>query len=164
MNILTLYYSRSGHTKEVARLIQEAAGGDIAPIRTRRSYSGSYPIAVLQGGWEKMRGALPPLMALPVDLVDYDVIFLGGPVWWFSIAPALKSFLASHDLAGKTVYPFLTSGGQPKDSFKDMEDLIGGRVGEGFHVYFKKDDMQADPEEIRRWAARCAAEAEGEER
>lgn len=59
MKILTAYYSRSGHTKQVARLIQEAAGGDIVPIRTRRSYSGSYALAVIQGGMEKLRHVRP---------------------------------------------------------------------------------------------------------
>lgn len=159
MKILTLYYSRSGHTKRVAELIHEAAGGDIAPLRTRRSYSGSYAVAVIQGGLEKLRNARPALMALPVDPDEYDVLFLGGPVWWFTIAPALKSFLAAHDLSGRTVYPFLTSGGQPQDAFGDLEKLCTGRVGEGFHVYFRKDHMQASEDEIRRWARRCAAES-----
>lgn len=160
MKYLTLYYSKSGHTREVARIIQEAVGGDVAPIRTKRSYSGSYPIAVIQGGLEKLRNARPPLMQLPVEPKDYDVIFLGGPVWWFTIAPALKSFLAEYDLSGKRVYPFLTSGGQPKDSFRDLEALCSGRVGEGFHVYFRKNDMRAFPEQISQWALRCAKEAE----
>ncbi len=159
MKILTLYYSKSGHTKQVARLIQETVGGDMAPIRTKRSYSASYPIAVIQGGLEKLRGARPELMGLPVDPAAYDVIFLGGPVWWFTIAPALKSFLENYDLTGKTVCPFLTSGGQPKDSFRDLEALCQGHVKEGFHVYFRKDDMRADIEELRKWAARCVEEA-----
>lgn len=161
MKILTAYYSRSGHTKQVARLIQEAVGGDIVPIRTRRSYSGSYALAVIQGGMEKLRHVRPELMPLPVSLSDYEVLFLGGPVWWFSPAPALQSFLTSFDLAGKKVYPFLTSGGQPKESFQELEALCTGDVGPGFHVYFRKEDMQADPEEIRKWAAQCAAEGKG---
>lgn len=160
MKILTLYFSKSGHTKSIAELIHDAVGGDIAPIRTRRSYSGSYPIAVLQGGLEKFRGAKPALMPLPVDVADCDVLFLGGPVWWFSPAPALKSFLDAYDLSGKKVYPFLTSGGQPKDAFHELETLCTGDVGEGFHVFFRKDERQADPEDIRRWAARCVQEAE----
>lgn len=159
MKILTLYFSKSGHTKAIAELIHDAVGGAIAPIRTRRSYSGSYAVAVVQGGLEKLCGARPALMPLPVDPADYDMIFLGGPVWWFSPAPALKSFLAAYDLSGRTVYPFLTSGGQPKDSFHELEMLCTGRVGEGFHVFFKKDERRADPEDIRRWAARCVEEA-----
>ncbi len=59
--ILTLYFTRSGHTKHVAETIQSAVGGDIAEIKTRRTYSSSYFGAIVQGGLEKMKNARPEL-------------------------------------------------------------------------------------------------------
>lgn len=159
MKILTLYYSKSGHTKQVAEIIHEAVGGDMAPIRTKKRYARSYVGAVIQGGIQRLTGDMPELLPLPVNLAAYDVVFLGGPVWWFTIAPALKRFLTDADLSGKRVYPFLTSGGQPKDSFLDLETACGdAHVGEGFHVYFKGTQMMAEPEDVRTWAVSSAAE------
>lgn len=159
MKILTLYFTRSGHTKKVAELIHDAVGGDIAPIRTKRTYAKSYAMAIVQGGIEKMNKTHPELMPLPVDPADYDVIFLGTPVWWFTIAPAMQSFLADYDLEGKLVCPFLTSGGQPKNSFADFEAACrGGKVAEGFHIYFKGNTMTAAPADIAAWAKDLAGE------
>lgn len=159
MRILTLYYSKSGHTKRVAEVIHESVGGDIVPIHTKENYAHSYVGAVIQGGFQRLTGRNPRLLPLPVDPTDYDVIFLGGPVWWFTIAPALKQFLVDYDLSGKTIYPFLTSGGQPRNAFQDLEMACGdARVGEGFHVYFKGNQMMAEPHTIRLWAAGSASE------
>lgn len=160
MNILTLYFSRSGHTRKVAEIIHQAAGGELAEIRTARTYSSSYAWAIVQGGLEKWKNEHPKLLPLAVSPEEYDVIFLGTPVWWFTITPAMKSFLAAHELAGKRIYPFITSGGQPKDSFKDLEAACQkARVGEGFHVYFKGNSMKAYPEDIQDWVKESLAEA-----
>lgn len=53
MKVLTVYFSKSGHTEKVARLIQEAAGGDLAEIRVKKGYTGSYWMTVIRGGLEK---------------------------------------------------------------------------------------------------------------
>ncbi len=161
MRILTLYFTRSGHTRKDAEIIHRAAGGDMAEIRTVRTYSSSYAWAVVQGGLEKMRQSLPALQPLSARPEDYDVIFLGSPVWWFTITPAMKSFLAAHPLRGKIICPFLTSGGQPKDSFLDLEKAVPeADVLEGFHIYFKGNTMKAYPEDMDRWVEDSLAEAE----
>lgn len=164
MKILTLYFSRSGHTKKAAEIIHRAVGGDIGEIQTVRNYSSSYALAVVQGGLEKWRNALPALQPLSVTPEEYDVIFLGSPVWWFTITPAMKSFLAAHPLRGKIVCPFLTSGGQPKDSFLDLEKAVpAADVREGFHIYFRGNTMKAYPEDIVQWVKESLAEAERKE-
>lgn len=160
MRVLTLYFSHSGHTKRVADIIHRAVGGDIAPIRTRRSYARSYAGAVIQGGLERLTGDRPALMLLPIRPEDYDLIFLGTPVWWFTISPAMKTFLTEHPLKGKLVYPFITSGGQPKNSFMDFEKACRARVGEGYHIYFKGNQMTADRASIETWAKGAAEEGE----
>lgn len=162
MKILTLYFSRSGHTRRVAGIIQNAVGGDIAPIRTRRSYARSYAAAVIQGGWERLTGDRPALMPLPVRVEEYDLIFIGTPVWWFTLSPAMKTFLAGHRLEGKRVFPFITSGGEPRNAFMDFERLCHGEVGEGFHIYFKGNQMMADRESIRSWAREAVKEGVNE--
>lgn len=50
MKILTVYFSKTGHTKAIAEMIHKAVGGELGEIRTKRSYAPSYGMAVLQGG------------------------------------------------------------------------------------------------------------------
>ena len=56
-------------------------------------------------------GFEPELKPLPVNVADYDVIAVGTPTWWYTMAPAVKAFLHGQNFAGKTVVPFMTNGG-----------------------------------------------------
>ena len=59
MKILTVYFSKTGHTKAIAEMIHKAVGGELGEIRTKRSYAPSYGMAVLQGGLEQLRNRFP---------------------------------------------------------------------------------------------------------
>ncbi|MFR6111293.1 MAG: flavodoxin [Dialister invisus] len=99
MKILTVYFSKTGHTKAIAEMIHKAVGGDLGEIRTKRSYAPSYGMAVLQGGLEQLRKSLPELAEMP-ETAEYDVIFVGSPVWWFTLTPAVKSFISRAEWKG----------------------------------------------------------------
>lgn len=64
----------------------------------------------MQARKEIQEGVRPELAAKVEDMGKYDVIFIGSPNWWSTIAPPVASFLASYDLSGKTVIPFVTHG------------------------------------------------------
>ena len=107
--MLIVYYSVSnGNTRRIAEQMQQATGADIAEIRTVQPYTGSYQDIVDQGQREVERGYKPEIRPLAVDLADYDVIAVGTPTWWYTMAPAVKTFLESREWDGKTVIPFQT--------------------------------------------------------
>ncbi len=65
----------------------------------------------------------------PVDgriLADYDVIAVGTPTWWYTMAPAVRTFLHQNDFSGKTVISFATNGGWPGHVIKDMQKTCQG--------------------------------------
>ena len=103
--ILTVYYSYSGNTKKIAEKIHDALGGDIAEIETVVPYSGDYDAVVDQGNEEVQKGFKPKIRPLPVNHADYDVIVLGTPVWWYTFAPAVKTFLESNDFFAENDFP-----------------------------------------------------------
>ena len=70
-----------------------------------------YRECTVQARKEIQEGVRPELAAKVEDMGKYDVIFIGSPNWWSTIAPPVASFLASYDLSGKTVIPFVTHGG-----------------------------------------------------
>lgn len=125
--LLIVYYSWSnGNTERIAKKLQSVAGGDLVKIDTAVPYSGSYDDVVAQGQREVNRGYEPEIKPLNVNLADYDVIAIGTPTWWYTMAPAVKTFLHANDFTGKTVVPFMTNGGWPGHVIKDMKQMCAG--------------------------------------
>ena len=112
--LLIVYYSWScGNTERIAKALQHAAGGDLWKLDTAEPYRGSYSEVVDQGQREVERGFEPELKPLGVDPAEYDCIAVGTPTWWYTMAPAVKTFLHQQHFSGKTVIPFMTNGGWP---------------------------------------------------
>lgn len=122
--ILVVYYSWGGNTQEVARQIQKTTGGDIFEIVPAEAYPEEYQACVDQAKQEIKEGVKPALKSKVENLESYDVVFVGTPNWWSTIAPPVATFLSEHNLAGKTVIPFCTHGGGGiARCFSDMAKL-----------------------------------------
>ncbi len=127
--MLIVYYSVSnGNTKQIAERLQKALGADIARIETVTPYSGSYNDIVNQGQREVNQGHQPAIKPLAVNTADYGVIAIGTPTWWYTMAPAVLTFLNSCDWQGKTVIPFQTHGGWPGHVMKDIKNICKGAI------------------------------------
>ena len=125
--VLTVYYSWSnGNTERIAKMLQKEIGGDIVRIDTITPYEGSYDDVVNQGQEEVQRGYEPEIKSLGVNISDYDVIAVGTPTWWYTMAPAVLTFLHTESFADKTVIPFMTNAGWPGNVIKDMKTACKG--------------------------------------
>ena len=125
--VLTVYYSSSnGNTERIAKMLQKEIGGDIVRIDTITPYEGSYDDVVNQGQEEVQRGYEPEIKPLGVNISDYDVIAVGTPTWWYTMAPAVLTFLHTESFADKTVIPFMTNAGWPGNVIKDMKTACKG--------------------------------------
>lgn len=125
--MLIVYYSLvNGNTERIAKRLQAATGADIERIETVTPYTGSHEAIVDQGQREVEAGYEPPIKPLKASIDDYDVIAVGTPTWWYTMAPAMLTFLHSHDFSGKTVIPFQTHGGWPGHTIKDMKKACPG--------------------------------------
>ena len=155
--LLIVYYSWSnGNTERIAKKLQSIAGGDLLKIDTAVPYSGSYNEVVDQGQREVNRGYEPQLKPISVNIADYDVIAVGTPTWWYTMAPAVKTFLHKNSFAGKTVVPFMTNGGWPGHVIKDMKNACtGADVVCDMQVKFDStggDRLETPEAEIEAWA------------
>ncbi|MBR1601426.1 MAG: flavodoxin [Alphaproteobacteria bacterium] len=119
--VLVVYYSLSGHTKDIAMQIAEKTSADLYEIETVEKYSS--PSVYMKSKQELTSKNYPELKndSMP-NVADYDTIFVGGPVWWYTMAPALYSFLSKVDFANKNVVPFSTQGSNYGSFFKDFND------------------------------------------
>ncbi|MDR1195056.1 MAG: NAD(P)H-dependent oxidoreductase [Endomicrobium sp.] len=109
--VLVVYYSKSGNTREIAKHIQNETNADIFEIETVTPYPEDYNTATKQAKEEINRGYKPPIKNKVSNIDEYDIIFVGSPNWWSTIAPPVSTFLSEHNLSGKTVVPFCTHGG-----------------------------------------------------
>lgn len=155
--LLIVYYSWSnGNTERIAKLLQGTAGGDLLKIDTAVPYSGSYNDVVEQGQREVDQGYEPELKSVKVNISDYDVIAIGTPTWWYTMAPAVKTFLHQNDLTGKTVVPFMTNGGWPGHVIRDMKSACpGAEFACEMQVQFDSnggDRLETPENKIKAWA------------
>ena len=134
---LVAYFSASGVTAGVAKKLSEAIGADLFAIEPEVPYTK----ADLDWMDKKSRSTLEmkdpasrPAIAGNLDnMAEYDVVFVGFPIWWYVAPTIINTFLESYDMTGKTIIPFATSGGSGmgKTNEKLMPSCKGARLLEG---------------------------------
>lgn len=133
---LVVYFSRTGNTEAAARRIQELAGADIIEIEAADPYPSSYSDTLSRAERELDQDARPAVITTIDDVAQYDVVYVGYPIW-FGYAPRpVLTFLEAYDWSGKTVVPFCTSGGSGISASlgEIRESCPGADVAEGRRV------------------------------
>ena len=145
---LVLYYSQTQTTQKVAEEIANRLGADIEAILPVVPYDGDFQATIMRGQKEAAEGVFPELQPLSVDVNDYDVIFLGYPIWFGTYAPPVAALLNTVDLSGKKIVPFCTFGSGGLDSsVKDLEaKLPDAEILPGYGV--RQARIDAVPAEI----------------
>ena len=114
--VLVLYYSQTSNTEQVANEIASRLNADKEAIIAVNPYDGDFHATIERCLQEREQGVLPEIQPVAANLDDYDVIFLGYPVWFGTFAPPVITWLNSVDLSGKTIVPFCTFGSGGLDS------------------------------------------------
>lgn len=130
---LVAYFSASGTTAAVAKTLSEAIGADLYEIKPQTPYTR----ADLNWQDKKSRSSVemndksfrPPLANRDTHIEDYDTIFLGFPIWWYTAPTIINTFLESYDFSDKTIILFATSGGSGFDkTAADLKNSAKGAV------------------------------------
>ena len=146
--MLVLYYSQTGNTKAVANEMATRLGADVEEIVPVQLYDGDFQATIERGKKELDEGAYPEIKSLNSNVADYDVIFIGYPVWFGTYAPPIATFLNQVDLSGKKVVPFCTFGsGGLESSVKDLAEAEpNAEIMPGYGVRAAR--LEAAPKEI----------------
>ena len=125
MKVLVAYFSASGVTKGVAQQLAEVAGADLHEIKPERPYTDAdldWRDKESRSSVEmKDKNSRPAITDKLENMADYDVVFVGFPIWWYTCPTIINTFMEAYDFKGKTVVPFATSGGSTIE--KSCEDL-----------------------------------------
>lgn len=152
MKALLVYYSLGGNTRKIADLIKEKLNINSVEIELITPYSGSYDDIVEKGQAEVNSGYMPKIKQLPANFSDYDTIILGSPVWWYTFAPAMKTFLNDYDLSNKNIYIFATNAGWIGHTFEDFKNALpNSNIKSTLNIKFNDKDLAIPQETILNW-------------
>lgn len=151
--MLILYFSWSNNTKTMAGYIHDEIGGDMEQIVPTVAYPEVYSEVADYAKEERDNNARPKFNSLIHNPEDYDTIFVGYPVWWYTIPMIIHTLFETYDFSGKTIVPFNTHEGSgdggtyetiqeiaPKATLLKGLPIRGGDIG--------KDSAKED---VRKW-------------
>ena len=152
--ILVAYFSATGVTARAAQKVAKVTGGEVYAITPAKPYTD----ADLDWRDKQSRSSVemndpkarPALGGVRLDVSEYDVVFIGYPIWWNQAPRLINTFIESHNLKGKAVIPFATSGGS----------TISGSAATLRHSYpaleWKEGRLlnRADEKTLRTWIER----------
>jgi flavodoxin len=148
--ILVVYFSHTGNTKALGQQIQSIVGGDVFEIEPVTPYPSELADIRGRANAEKEASNFPSLKAKVQNINTYDVIFIGTPVWMGSYSVPISSFVAEHNLAGKTVIPFVTYNGNAGNSLEDLTNLFpNSKTLKGLSV--KGTEVNESKPQISEW-------------
>ncbi len=154
MKTLVTYFSASGVTRETAKQLADIIGADLYEITPETPYTEAdldwrdkQSRSTIEMNDKSSRPALKD--GGKVDLTNYDVVYVGFPVWWYTAPTIINTFIEANDFTGKTIVPFATSGSSNiKKSCEDLQAAYPDyKFGEGRLL------NSIDKAEIEAWAA-----------
>ncbi len=147
--MLVLYYSQTGVTAQVAQEIAQDLGIEAVSFDVTPPYDGTYEETIERCRQEMESDSLSALEPLTVDVSDYDIIFLGYPIWFGTYARPVMSLLEDTDFEGKTIIPFCTFGsGGLESSVSELRAACPeAEVYDGFGIRAARIDKA--PAEVR---------------
>ncbi len=150
---LVAYFSASGVTAKAAQTLAKTIGADLYEIKPEAPYSSAdldWTDKKSRSSVEMNNPASRPAIAGKVsNMEDYDVIFVGFPIWWYVAPTIINTFLESYDFSGKTIIPFATSGGSGmgKTNEKLLPSCQGATLLQG-----KMLNGRLDTATLKEWA------------
>lgn len=150
--VLVVYYSATGSTKRVAEYIAAETGGDFFSIEPVKPYTtadltwtNSSSRVVSEHDDESLRN-VELVKTTPDNWDEYDIVFIGYPIWWGIAAWPVNNFIRNNDFTGKTVIPFCTSAssalGQSASLLEEMADSGTWIEGHRFSSSVSENDVR----------------------
>ena len=152
---LVVYFSATGNTKAVAETLAELQGADIFEIVPKQPYTDedlNYNDRTTRATAEQNDPNVRPAISGSItDFEQYEVVYVGFPIWWASIPMPIASFLEEYDFTGKTIIPFCShGGGRFGQSLTAIAKLApDARMGEGLSVHYSGGNSL--PDDVAEW-------------
>lgn len=149
--VVTVDGEVQGNVEYFANIIANETGADMFRIETVEQYPGDHEPLVDQAAEERDSGARPELASHIENLDDYDIIFIGYPIWWYDMPMAMNTFFEEYDFGGKTIVPFSSHGGSGFSSTIEQitEYEPNAKLLDGFTV--SREEVPESGDELKVW-------------
>ena len=145
------YYSYTGNTRRLAYKIKEKYGYDLLEIKPLINYSNDYDKVVNEAKEDVEINYQPEIYN--IDISKYDEIILLTPVWWYTFASPVNSFLHKYNFSNKIIIPVITNGGWPGHTFEDIEKVSKSIIKNKLSLKFNNDKL-LEEEKFINWLDR----------
>lgn len=163
--ILVAYFSFSGNTQQLANMVAEGTGGDLFRILPETPYTNNDVFDRAQN--ELNNGTRPPLSEYIDEevMAEYDVIFVGFPIWWYDLPMPVWTFLEEYDLSGKTIIPFFSHNGSSSgaSSISTVKRLCPDSTVENNYLSIRGSSVSGATQQVKEWVERLGYTASNEE-
>ncbi|WP_049779821.1 flavodoxin [Dickeya parazeae] len=120
-SVLQKTMPETGSTQYIAQLIQKQTQGDLFRIETTIPYPRQHDALLRTAEKEQQEKARPSFKTPLPDLSNYDTVYVGYPIWWYTMPMVIYTLFEQNNFSGKTVIPFTTHGGsQLADSLREI--------------------------------------------
>ena len=148
VNSVVLYFSATGTTKNIAEYISDITGSDIIEIKPKNEYTSAdlnYSNDNSRANTEQNDPSARPEIANDINIENYDIIYLGYPIWWGTVPKIILTLIENNDFNGKTIIPFCTSGGSGiTESINDLKKYnLNINNGKQFGYSSSKQDVES---------------------
>ena len=141
-----------GNTQYVAMLISENTGADIYRIEPKTPYTTDHEALVAIAKDEQNNDARPEIKSKISNFDDYDIIYIGYPIWWSDMPKILYTFMELYDFYGKTVIPFSTHGGSElAGTVSTIRNKLSSATVEENAFTMSRDTMEDAPKAVESW-------------
>ncbi|MBQ6559713.1 MAG: NAD(P)H-dependent oxidoreductase, partial [Erysipelotrichaceae bacterium] len=157
---LIVYFSWSNNTETMANYIHEQIGGDIERIVPVDAYPDNYNETADLAKAQQDNDERPQFEALAYDPTTYDTVFIGYPIWWYSLPMIMETFFDTYDFTGITIVPFNTHEGSKDGGTYEMirEREPGATVLEGLPIRGRDVNDTSSKDEVREWLGKLNLE------
>lgn len=154
LKILIIYYSFEGSTRLVAEAMASAAGADLLPITPQKEMSSRGFSKYFWGSSQVMMKRKPKLQPFPLNPREYDLIFIGTPVWAWTFSPPVGTLLNEIDFGTKKTALFCCHGGQKGKTIEHMKEKLAHSqvMGETDFIEPVKKNTESAVEKAKAWA------------
>ena len=152
--VLVVYYSLTGNTKLIAEAIAESINSDVLELKPVKELNAEGSMKYVWGGYQATMKKKPKLKVFDTNPLEYDLIFLGTPVWAWTYSPPIRSFLSMFDLSGKKVALWTCSAGDGIKAMNRFKEALkeANIVGEIRFQEPKQRETEEAKEKVASWA------------
>jgi flavodoxin len=126
MKTLVIYYSFEGNTRFIAEAIAHELQADLLELKVKNDIKTKSFLKFLWGGKQVLQKKTPELLPYEKNPADYDLIYIGTPVWAFTFAPAIRTLLKDVKFENRKIALFCSHEGGPANTFVEMKSLLEG--------------------------------------